>query len=242
MHALREGLARAAAARAVLAGSIAVLAWLAGASDTRNAIAAFLLWAFLSGGVLDRYARARATRARGFFGASGAHFGAMVRLGLMVILIAAAIQFALAPRAGNLGIWIFAVVLLSALALLTIYAQVRLVVEDRRSALGALLAAARFVRRNPASVGVYLAYWTVMWACVRVTTVLRAAASRGPADASIGLAGFLILCYLILALYASGVALFQSRLAHAGYTAAPPIEWPDSPAAEAIANASPVAP
>jgi hypothetical protein len=28
--------------------------------------------------------------------------------------------------------------------------------------------------------------------------------------------------------------LFQGRLAHAGYTAAPPAVWPDSPAAEAI--------
>jgi hypothetical protein len=41
-----------------------------------------------------------------------------------------------------------------------------------------------------------------------------------------------------LALHASGIALFQSRLAHAGYTAAPPQEWPESPAAEAIVNAS----
>jgi hypothetical protein len=41
----------------------------------------------------------------------------------------------------------------------------------------------------------------------------------------------------MLWMYASGVALFQLRLAHAGYTAAPRIEWPESPAAEAIANA-----
>ena len=30
-----------------------------------------------------------------------------------------------------------------------LYARVRLVVEDRRSALGALLAGGRFIRRNP---------------------------------------------------------------------------------------------
>jgi hypothetical protein len=51
-----------------------------------------------------------------------------------------------------------------------------------------------------------------------------------------------VFCYLVLALYASGIVLFQSRLAHAGYTAAPPIEWPDSPAAEAISNAPPLMP
>ena len=33
--------------------------------------------------------------------------------------------------------------------------------------------------------------------------------------------------YLKLAFYASETALFQSRLAHAGYTAAPPVDWPD---------------
>jgi hypothetical protein len=30
---------------------------------------------------------------------------------------------------------------------------------------------------------------------------------------------------------------FQGALAHAAYTAAPPIVWPDSPAAESIINA-----
>jgi len=40
----------------------------------------------------------------------------------------------------------------------------------------------------------------------------------------------------LLPLYASAIALFQSRLAHAGYAAAPPLEWPESPAAEAVAN------
>jgi hypothetical protein len=47
--------------------------------------------------------------------------------------------------------------------------------------------------------------------------------------------------YLKLLFYASQTALFQSALAHAGYTAAPAIVWPDSPAVEAITNAEPVA-
>jgi hypothetical protein len=45
--------------------------------------------------------------------------------------------------------------------------------------------------------------------------------------------------WLKLAAYASGIALFQSRLAHAGYTAAPPAVWPESASAEAITNAEP---
>jgi hypothetical protein len=43
----------------------------------------------------------------------------------------------------------------------------------------------------------------------------------------------------VLATLASGVSLFQARLAHAGYTAVPQATWPDSPAAEAIASAPP---
>jgi hypothetical protein len=44
---------------------------------------------------------------------------------------------------------------------------------------------------------------------------------------------------ILLVWLASAVALFQDRLAHAGYTAAPPLTWPESPAAEAIGYAAP---
>jgi hypothetical protein len=40
-----------------------------------------------------------------------------------------------------------------------------------------------------------------------------------------------------LMFWASETALFQGRLAHAGYVAAPQPTWPDSPAAEAIGRA-----
>jgi hypothetical protein len=40
-----------------------------------------------------------------------------------------------------------------------------------------------------------------------------------------------------LLFYASQVAYFQGQLAHRAYTAAPPVVWPDSPAAESIGNA-----
>ena len=43
--------------------------------------------------------------------------------------------------------------------------------------------------------------------------------------------------YLKLLFYASETAFFQGALAHAAYTAAPAVVWPESPAAEAIANA-----
>jgi hypothetical protein len=44
--------------------------------------------------------------------------------------------------------------------------------------------------------------------------------------------------YLKLLFYASQTTFFQHALAHIEYTAAPPVVWPDSPAAESIGNAS----
>jgi hypothetical protein len=45
--------------------------------------------------------------------------------------------------------------------------------------------------------------------------------------------------YLKLLVYASETALFQGALAHAAYTAAPTVVWPDSPAVETITDAEP---
>jgi hypothetical protein len=50
-----------------------------------------------------------------------------------------------------------------------------------------------------------------------------------------------LLLFVLLASWASAIAFFQSRLAHASYTAGPPLVWPESPAAEAITNLSPSA-
>ena len=220
---MRSGLTRVASAPAVLAGAIAVLWWLEGTWETRIAVAGFLLWAFLSGGIGDRYARARPTRARGFFGACGAHFPAMARLGVMLLAFHRVLGTALASRAGDPYVTAAALGLVLAGTLIGTYAQIRIVVEDRRSAIGSLLAGGRFVRRNPASAAIFVVFAAAIWAA----SVIPHPVARLPLVAGLG-----------LALFASGIALFQSRLAHAGYTAAPPLVWPDSPAAEAIANAS----
>jgi hypothetical protein len=164
--------------------------------------------AFLVGGVIDRYARGRPTRGYGFFGACGRHFGAMLRL--------TAIEILLFLAADNLPVPAAAITAVLLADMMVTYARVRLVVEDRRSALGAIRAAARFVVRNPAAPVVYM-----LW----VTAIAGAGwyfRGAGP--------------IFVLPLLASATILFQSRLAHVGYTAAPPLEWPESPAAEAIAN------
>ena len=121
-----------------------------------------------------------------------------------------------------------------------LYARVRLVVEDRRSALGALLAGGRFIRRNPGAILVFLLFVAAVW----VANWLWTAAGRAIGDGwllSFAEAELLVavLLFVVFASWASAISLFQSRLAHASYTAGPPLEWPESPAAEAITNLSP---
>ena len=237
MHAMRNGLTRAASAPAVLAGAIAVLWWLDGPWDARTTIAGFLLWAFLSGGIIDRYARARPTRARGFFGACGAHFSAMARLGVLVVFAHAGLHSTLGPRVDNPMVMALAIVLLLFISAIGLYAQIRLVVEDRRSAAGALLAALRFLRRTPAAAALVAVFAALLWGAVGgMSAIAPQAGTIGPVVHTA--ANLAVIAYLGLAMHAAGIALFQSRLAHAGYTAGPPLEWPESPAAEAIANAS----
>lgn len=211
-HAVSEGARRVLAAPTLLAAvtALSLLFPLYPNTASRRVLVEYaVVSAFLLGGILDRYARARPTRGYGFFGACGRHLGAMLRLG--------AVEALLYLAADNLPDVRAALAAAFAVNLVAAYARVRIAVEDRRSAIGALLASWRFIRRNAvAAIGVY-AVWAA--AAVAVALVLRGAAP-----------------VVLLPLFASATALFQSRLAHSGYTAAPPLEWPESPAAEAIVN------
>jgi hypothetical protein len=118
------------------------------------------------------------------------------------------------------------------------YARVRLVVEDRRSAVGAVLASVRFLRSNAAAVaGVYALNAILFLILVGLYAIAAPGASApGLVILIVGELYILLRHYLKLAFYASETALFQSRLAHVGYTAAPALVWPESPDAEAILN------
>ena len=121
------------------------------------------------------------------------------------------------------------------------YARVRIVVEDRRSAIGALVAGARFVRRHPAAVRLYLLNGACFVLLALVYALVAPGAPPGLAiwiALAIGQLYILLRHYVKLLFYASQVSFFQSHLAHAAYTAAPPVVWPESPAAESIGNAS----
>lgn len=222
------------------------------------------IWSFLSGGVLDRLARDRRTRTHGFFAACGVHFWRFLRLGLFAWLIyaclfgwvhgwifsdaypaliedltseRAALFIRLAGYALFGGLLIFFNIVFD-------YARIRIVVEDRRSALGAVAAGARFVRRHFGKVvGLYLLNGMAFVLLVAVYALISPGAPGEGlamwATLLLGQAYIVGRHYLKLVFYASQTALFQSQLAHAAYTAAPPVVWPDSPSAEAIVNADP---
>ena len=122
------------------------------------------------------------------------------------------------------------------------YARIRLVVEDRRSAVGALLASGRFVRRHVTGVvGLYALNALAFLLLILIYAFVAPGAPGGRLSTAVALAigeAYIMarLCLKLL-FYASETALFQGALAHAAYTAAPAVVWPDSPAAESIANA-----
>jgi hypothetical protein len=223
------------------------------------AAAYIVVWLFLAGGIIDRYARDRATRAHGFFGASGGFFFRFVRLAIVMAVVYGLLFGYVHPwmfdrvytrliRNVNIERTAFMIraslylvfgLLLAATNVIFDYAKVRAVVEDRRSALGALTAAVHFVRRHAAqATGVYALNVVLFGLTLAVYALLAPRAGGTGWMMWIGLAigqlyVLLRLCVKLI-FWASETSLFQSRLAHAGYVAAPAPAWPDSPTAEAL--------
>jgi len=142
-----------------------------------GAVALYLAaWTFLTGGIIDRYARQRHTRAAGFFAACGVHFFRLLRL-TVISGVAYAWLFAyvfpwlflewFVDRTRTmaverdvflvrLALYVVFGILLLTVNVIVDYTKIRIVVEDRRSALGALSAAMRFVwRRRGRVAGLY---------------------------------------------------------------------------------------
>jgi hypothetical protein len=194
----------------------------------------------VSGGIIDRYARDRPTGAHGVSAVSGVFFFRFLRLGVVV-----AVVYAVAFRL--LGQWpgVFAAVL-AACNLVFDYTQIRAVVEDRRSMLVALQAAISFLQRNWLSaVALYALNYAMRAALIGVYVLVGPGSSfRFGPDRSIGWTiGLWIVVnqlyvvgtlWMRLVFWASETALFQGRLAHAGYVARPLPVWPDSPTVEAV--------
>jgi hypothetical protein len=224
-----------------------------------GAVAAYLVfWVFLSGGVLDRLARGRPVRTGAFFAACGVFFVRFIRLAVVVGGAYWALFHWLHPYLfGRLynqwtrdltverdaivlrsALYAVFLVALAAVSLVADFAKVRAVVEDRRSMIGAIGAAVRFIRRRFfRTVGLYLLNAVAFLVILRLWLQVAPPASAAPWTALlIAQVYLLVRVWAKLAFAASEIAFFQGELAHAHYTAMPEPLWPDSPAAEAIDN------
>jgi hypothetical protein len=216
-------------------------------------------WMFLAGGIIDRFARDQRVAPHGFFAACGVFFFRFARLAIVQWLVYAFLFAYLHdwlfntfyPRITHevnvertaflvrVALYFVFGVLVAASALIFDYAKVRAVVEDRRSVLGAIGAALGFIQRNyAAAVGVFVANFALFLIVVAAYALVAPGAGGGGVSVWIGFAiGQLYIVgrlWVKLVFWASATALFQGRLAHAGYIARPQPVWPDSPAAEAI--------
>jgi hypothetical protein len=225
------------------------------------ASAYILLWIFFAGGIIDRYARDRATRAHGFFAASGVFFFRFLRLAVVMWAVYAVLfeyvhswlfdtvlpdltrEVAVERSAffARAGLYLVFAMLVAACNLVFDYAKVRAVVEDRRSMLGAIRSAVGFLQRNAgAAVTLYLVDFLLFLAVLAIYALVAPGAGTGGWTTWVGFAVgqlyVLMRLWVKLTFWASETSLFQGRLAHAGYIAAPLPTWPESPSAEAISR------
>jgi hypothetical protein len=101
--------------------------------------------------------------------------------------------------------------------------------------IGALVAGWRFVRRNPgAAIALYALDALLFLAVIGVYFLLAPGANANALAFAVGQLYIVLRVMVRLQFAASQIALFQGRLAHAGYVARPVAKWPDSPAAEAL--------
>jgi hypothetical protein len=218
----------------------------------------FVVGTALSGGVIDRYARQRPLHVAGFIAACGRTMFRLLRLNVLVLVLYAAVlrtgQSIAAPALAALTrdqtsermvfLWYALSVAAAVLfvVLITVVAdcaRVRLVVEDRRSALFALVAGWRFARRSGGALArLYAMLIATLLACVLVYYLAAPGANLSGIAVWLGFAvgqSYVAARVLIkLLTYAAATSLFQSQLAHAEYVAAPAPVWPESPIVETL--------
>ena len=218
-------------------------------------ISYMLVSLFLAGGILDRLARDHDLGAGAFFSACGVYFVRFIRLGVISGLVywvlfgryhpwlfdglyPALTRDVTAERTAffiRLGLYAAFAAPLFAFNMLFDYAKIRAVVEDRRSMISAVAASWRFIRRHPiAVVTLYAINAAVFLLVIGLYYLIAPGASAGAMAFAIGQLYIVLRVIVRLLFAASQTALFQGRLAHAGYVARPVPKWPDSPAAEAI--------
>lgn len=217
-----------------------------------------IITTFLSGGIVDRLARARRVGFASFVSLCGRYFFRLTRLAIGLGLVYWGLYRFLHPLLFETlfdrwtrdlsnepqglsilaALFVVYALVLGAVSLIGDFTRVRLVVEDRRSVLSALGAAVRFVRRR-------------FWRCCGLyglNIVGQVVLARLWLQVAIGGDGpdvwalLLAQVYLVVRIWArmaflgSEVVFYQGELAHATYTAAALPQWPDSPSVEAIRN------
>jgi hypothetical protein len=218
-----------------------------------------LLWLFLAGGILDRYARNRPTRSYEFFSACGVYFGRFLRLAPIIAATYYALFALVHPFLFNqiygslirdvtvertaffyrLALYVIFGGLLVTANVIFDYAKVRAVVEDRRSMIGALTASARFIRRNFSAVAALYATNGLIFVSVLMIYALIAP-GMGRTTISVWLGFVVSQLYLLARLWArlvfsaSEIALFQGRLARTGYIATAPARFSEPPIVEQV--------
>jgi hypothetical protein len=218
-----------------------------------------VLWIFVAGGIIDRYARDRPSRAFGFFASGGGLFFRFLRLAMVQAVVYAALFGALHPWlfdtlyprftrdmaversafAVRVALYLIFGAAVAASTMIFDYAKVRAVVEDRRSMLSAISASAAFIRRNmAAAVVLFLLNFGTFAAALAVYALVAPGAGRAGVMMWLGLGVgqvyVLARLWIKLTFWASETALFQGRLGHAGYVVRAEPTWPDSPAADAL--------
>lgn len=226
-----------------------------------------LLWLFLAGGILDRYARARPTRSYEFFTACGVYFARFLRLAPFMALAYYVLFAVVHPMLFDdtyaaltrdvtveqtaflirIAIYVVFGVLLLIVNIVFDYAKARAVIEDRRSMVGAIIAGARFALRNAAAVTtLYVLTGFLFIALLGLYAIAAPSADAGSTRAWMGvLIGQIYLLgrlWIRLVFFASETALFQGRLAHAGYIASPPVARREPPIVERIVSEPPSPP
>jgi hypothetical protein len=218
-----------------------------------------VLWIFVGGGIVDRYARDRPAHPFGFFAGAGGFFFRFLRLaavqGIVYGMLFGALHpwlfDALYPRltremtvertafALRVGFYLVFGVAVAAATLIFDYAKVRAVVEDRHSMVSAIGAAAAFIRRNAgAAVTLFLLNFGSFLVALGLYAMVAPGAGRSGITMwlsfAVGQIYVLARLWIKLTFWASETALFQGRLGHAGYVVRAQPTWPDSPAADAI--------
>jgi hypothetical protein len=213
-------------------------------------------WTFLTGGIIDGLARAR-WLGLGHFCRTGARFFRRATQLALVMGVAYWLHFRWGARVifewvmpfiigsdspeplrivvTSAGLGLF-VAIVGAITLVADFARVRLVVEDRSSVIGALVAGSRFARRR----------WRRVAGLMLLNVVALAAMARlwlqvaAPAESATWLAVFISQCYVVariigrLGFIGSEVVFFQGELADATYVASPAPAWPAGTSVESL--------